>query len=84
MIRPVGLFFNESFLGVIVYWMLYTIITCSFLYIVRRVIGGWRLKDFNLRLSEVKEVIICGVVVPTPLFIIQCIAALIAVNYILA
>ncbi len=64
--------------------MLYTIITCSFLHIIRRVIGGWRLNDFGLRLSKVKEAIIRGVVVPAPLFVIQCVAALIAIDYILA
>jgi len=74
-------YFDAGFLGVIVYWLAYTIVTCSFIYFVRRLVGGWRLRDFGLTLTGFKSAVVRGLVIPAPVFILQNIVTLLFIEY---
>jgi len=63
-------FFGDAFVGVVVYWLLYTTIVCSLIYLIRRR-DGWRLGDFGLTTENFRKNILYGTVIISPLIIIE-------------
>ncbi len=66
----VSSFIGNNIIGIIVYWILYTISICCLIYLLRRRYG-WKLSDFGLTMKYLKKSILFGTVIIMPFILVE-------------
>ncbi len=63
---------NYNIMGIIAYWILYTISICCIIYLLRKRYG-WKLSDFGLTMKHLKKNILFGTIIIMPFILVEAI-----------